>query len=172
MNKRLIKKGAHRPLFRDIGLYLFKREISFEYIFEKSCAYLRGDEDQLDLNKLHGIGYFPSHHKNSARFAWRYAPEINLIQIFSYIYDRGVRKTEWICDIPIGKKIKASIFIHKDKYLFKVDKDGLSRRLWVNKYSDNKIGYHLGIYVGGGDSSGGKDDTAMHDMVILQKKIK
>lgn len=171
MEKRIIKKGAHRPFFRDIGLYFDENMISFEYVLDSSCAYDRGDEDQLDLNKLHGIGFFPSHHKNSARIGWRYMPAIKQAQLFSYCYINGVRTVQYICDMLLNVKFTGSIYVYKNDYFFSIDKDGIQKTVWVKKPSTPKLGYHLGLYIGGGNSTGGKDDSAMHDMKILQKRI-
>ena len=69
-----IKKGRHRPFLPTFGLW--KRKRSFERLvtFHRSCAYMLPDGDQLDVNKLFGVGYFPHHHKDSARFGWNYNP--------------------------------------------------------------------------------------------------
>lgn len=172
MKKKIIRKGAHRPFLRDIGLYFNKEELSFEYVLDTSCAYERGDEDQLDLNKLHGIGFFPSHHKNSARVAWRYIPTIKQAQLFTYCYLNGVRTVQYICDMPLNVKFTAKIFTYDNNYCFIIEKDKQYKTVLVYKPSTPRLGYHLGLYIGGGNSTGGKDDAAMHKTIILQKRIK
>ena len=53
-------------------------------------------DDHLDVNKLFGMSY-GFHHKNSARFGWRWDLEKNLVEILGYTYVNGVRSHRHIC---------------------------------------------------------------------------
>ena len=87
----LIKKGTHSP-FRIPKLLVDCNILSYKVRFTDSCKYTLPPEDQLDVNNLFGIGYFPYHHKNSVRFGWRYNPEQpDKMEIMGYWYDNGER---------------------------------------------------------------------------------
>ena len=60
-----IKAGKHRAWPFRFGLYWFKKKICFRVSFDQSCKYQLADDDQLDINKLFGVGYFPNHHKDT-----------------------------------------------------------------------------------------------------------
>lgn len=68
------------------------------FIFTDSCRYLLPAEDQADWNKLFGAswGVFPigkqfQMHENSSRWAWRYNPKTDLIELAPYYYSGGSR---------------------------------------------------------------------------------
>lgn len=172
MNKAVIKKGKHRPRLPHIGL-VFKGEVCYEYKFLPSCMYVRGDNDQYDINKLHGIGYFPHHHRNSARSGWRWSEERGCVEFFAYCYVNRKRVAQFICDVNIGDYIRVSIKSSIGTYLFIVTNYTSGRRdeILINSFKENtNFGYRLGIYVGGGDVIG-KDDVALHDMEIMYSKV-
>ena len=115
MRTTTIKKGTHAPFrFPKIipGMY---HRYDYDIIFTKSCRYNLQNEDQLDVNKLFGIGYFPSHHKNSVRFGWRYDLNKEKIEILSYYYKDKKRSFDHLCFVDIGDLYSFSLTI-TDKY--------------------------------------------------------
>lgn len=159
-----IQKAKHRAWPFRFGLYLTKKSISFRVTFDVSCKYDLGDEDQLDINKLFGVGYFPSHHKESARFGWRYNNDINKVEIFAYCYVNGWRVTEFITAVPLHKSCDFQLRIRNDSYYFKVIKDAFESSATVAHSNKRKIGYPLGVFFGG-------DQTAPHKIKIEMKKL-
>lgn len=158
-----IKKGTHSP-FRFPKLIPGSHHLyGYDIVFTPSCAYNLENEDQLDVNKLFGIGYFPSHHKNSVRFGWRYFVEKQQIEILSYYYKDSQRYFDHICFVNIGDLYSFSLTI-TDKY---------HELIVASKYPTNypeyykveipvipkSIGYLLRPYFGG-------NQKAPHDMTI------
>lgn len=99
----VIKKGTHAP-FRLPELLLDQQRLAAKVVFTNSCAYNIGIKDQADINKLFGIGYFPSHHKNSVRFGWRYVIELDAIEMFAYWYSNKERKSHHLCFVSLEKE--------------------------------------------------------------------
>lgn len=144
-----IKKNKHRAWPIRLGLYFAKKKLRYRVCFDQSCKYDLGGEDQLDINKLFGIGYFPNHHKNSARFGWRYNVDTNKIELFAYCYVDGVRVTDHITSIPLNVVVTLQLNITKDFYHFIVVKDSFDTRTPIQHSNKRNIGYPLGIYFGG-----------------------
>jgi hypothetical protein len=70
-----IKKGDHyasMSVFEKIGAMGWKvKSVSLKFIFRPECWWAPPrNNDDLDLNKLAGIGYGMNHHQNSVRLAW------------------------------------------------------------------------------------------------------
>lgn len=157
-----IKKGKHRSSFK-IGLYWNRFRFAYKVMFDNSCKYHIDGEDQQDINKLFGVGYLPTHHKDSARFGWRYNENTNLIEILSYCYVDGKRISEYITSIHFNRWITLSIIIEKGRYVFGAKKDELETSFQTNHYHNKKISYRLNPYFGG-------NQTAVHDTKIEMKK--
>ena len=137
-------------------------------MFNYSVKYDIG-ADQTDINKLFGIGFFPSHHKNSARFGWAYNPDKRKIELYGYWYDNGVRKSEYLCDINFYTSYILTIDITRrcPRIRFTVvQKDAnyekASKIVQVSKLP--RLGYYLGLYFGG-------NQPAPHDINITIKKV-
>jgi hypothetical protein len=108
-----IKKGKHKSVFFRPKLHFFKNEICKRVKFDKSAQYQLNNVDQFDINKLFGISY-GFHHKNSARFGWRWSTRMEKIEILAYVYRDGKRVSEWdesiyICDIEPYNKYSMKI---------------------------------------------------------------
>lgn len=118
--------------------------------FGYGCNYTLPGEDQLDTNKLFGIGYFFNHHKESARFGWYYYE--GKIHINAYLYINGKRIIDELCILPIGHKGDLSLIIENSFYTFKVNIHGNGIVLAEKSYPfthKKKWSYYLGIYFGG-----------------------
>ncbi len=154
--------------------------ISYDITFTPTCRYILNEEDQLDVNKLFGVGYIANpfkliqfnpfkikrmHHINSVRFGWRYCPSTDLIEILAYWYKDGVRNTEHIYYVPIGKKFMYVLEIDVESHMLTIeDLQGtkvFSRNLVNLRGRD--IGYLLNPYFGG-------NNKAPHDIWISMEK--
>jgi hypothetical protein len=164
--KYRVKKGAHYFWPRMIGI-LIGNTIERLVEFNRTNSYQFASEDQLDVNKLFGIGYPWSHHKNSARWGWNYNPENNRIRLYAYCYNRGIRSIDYVCDVPKNVFIALKIDVFENKYVFTA-MDGTNRWRVLGEASvlhshEKKIKYILGCYFGGNNPS-------PHDMNIIIKK--
>jgi len=163
-----VQKGKHR--FRPLRLRLFlnKSRLAFSVCFNYTAKYDIGS-NQSDINKLFGIGYLPGHHRNSARFGWRYNKDINKIDIFSYVYDSGKRKATFLCSIAINVPHVFILEISpiRNQYGFTVVQRNVN--MIISSYDERvqhipAIGYFLNSYFGG-------DETAPHDIDYTMNEV-
>lgn len=184
----VIRKGTHSR-FRLPKIIQEPFDISYRVKFTDSCRYTLPSEDQLDINKLFGIGYFswkvfymkkfgfiklpwvrPFHHVNSVRFGWRYNPsDKESIEILAYWYDDGIRMSYSMGFVNIGVEFVYQMFSDGDgnHYLNVFARDGQDyfhlMHFIVSLDSSLDIGYSLGLYFGG-------NQRAPHNMEIIMKK--
>lgn len=79
--------------------------------FSDSCRYDLQSDDQLDTNKLFGVGYFPGfHHVDSARFGWRYVKETDRIELLAYCYVNKERIIKPLASCEIGKTFELRVY--------------------------------------------------------------
>jgi hypothetical protein len=103
-----IKKGSHfaNLLHRFVIPLTFNvasRRMRWEIIFGKGCDYI--DNNAGDINKLCGVSYGLDNHWRSVRIGWNYSRANNMIQLFSYVYVKGIRKEHYLCDVPLYEEI-------------------------------------------------------------------
>jgi hypothetical protein len=115
--------------------------------------------DQGDINKLFGVGYFPSHHENSVRVGWNYDIVSGRINIFAYWYVGGKRDWQYLRSVDIGVMCYFKMYIDDDMH--RLDIAGRNYRVDVHS---TPICYLLRPYFGG-------NRTAPHDIVIDIKKV-
>jgi hypothetical protein len=149
-----IPAGTHEPL--RFPRLLFGREHTRTVMFYPSCKYDIGLPDQLDWNKLFGVGFFPGIHKNSYRFGWRYNPDLYRFEIAAYWYEDGVRKSEMLGQVRVLTPFEITISYHAGLVTFSLK--GQSSISVKAKWS--WIGLRLDFYFGG-------NQVAPHDMKIL-----
>lgn len=157
-------KHSSRP-FR-FGLWWAKTAFKWRVKFDESCRYNLIGADQLDTNKLVGIGYLPHHHKNSARFGWRYDTHTGRIELLAYCYIGGRRAIKPLCQVEIGKEYELYLKVLATCYYFEVKESGSSVVLgfeWVNHFHDKKFKFGLWPYFGG-------QAVAPHEMKIQIEK--
>lgn len=157
-------------------------------MFDHSAKYDIG-ADQTDINKLFGLSFVQGwravlvwlnvitvglllrnlHHKNSARFGWVYNPDKKKVEIHGYWYNKGERKSEYLCDVNFYTSYILTIDIaynHPRIRFTVVQKDAnyekVSKIIEVSKLP--RISYYLGLYFGG-------NRTAPHDINITIKKV-
>jgi len=164
MAKFVIRQGSHRALPLSFGIYFGKKVMSRKVTFHEDCRYDLQGEDQKDWNKLFGIGYLWSIHKDSARFGWRYNKDKDRIELSAYAYVNGERIMEYIGDVEIGIEAELSLTIFSDSYNFYFEQQEYSDLVTIHKASNKFISYKCGLYFGG-------NQTAPHAMSVTINKI-
>jgi hypothetical protein len=162
-----ILKNTHRALPFPIGLHFGKNYADRLVKFSTSCAYNLGGTDQYDINKLYGVGYFPGHHTNSARYGWRYDDYTGRIELYAYCYINGKRLARGLCRMRLNKWYRLFIYISSTHYYFSVVDNANQETIAetrIEKGHNNKISYSLGAYFGG-------NRKAPHTMKIRMQKI-
>ena len=174
----VIRKGTHSR-FRLPRMIQEPFDISYRVRFTESCKYTLPSEDQLDINKLFGVGYFswkafykmkPFHHINSVRFGWRYNPaNEDSIEILAYWYDDGVRMSHSMGFVKIGVEYTYGIFTDGgdgNHYLNVFTRDGQDyfqvMYFMVSLDESLDIGYSLGLYFGGNRKAPHTMEIKMH----------
>lgn len=164
-----IPKGKHRARPLRLGLWWGRSVFAWRVMFHPSCRYDIGHPDQLDINKLVGIGYLPHHHRHSARFGWRYDKDRDRIEVMAYCYMGGKRQMQSIAFIEIGKSYRLELYVTDRTYNFYVSDDNIQffkplGDAIVPHYHKKKLQYRLGTFFGG-------NRPAPHDMKIQIERI-
>lgn len=146
-----IPTGRHRALPIRFGLFWNRHSFNWKVTFTESCRYDLGMPDQLDVNKLVGIGYFPGHHTHSTRFGWRYWIGTDSIELLAYCYVNGDRITKHIGYCTIGVEYRIGLLIAHGHYLFTLDDANGNPISDTDVQHGNKgrLQYRLGIFFGG-----------------------
>lgn len=146
-----IRKGQHSST--DLGFYLMdKNPLVFYAKFDSTAIY----EGNADINKLYGFSDCNSqHHENSARYGWRWYN--GKLEIFAYVYAKGVRSYDKVCEVEIGEQVRYEILMEGDEYVFSVK--GISKRYKRGATCNSGVYYTLKPYFGG-------DAVAPHDIFI------
>lgn len=148
----VIFKNFHRAWPLTLGLWRNKKHLSKTVVFTNSCRYRIKGEDMYDINKLFGIGYFFSHHTDSARFGWRYNPIMEMVEIFSYCFVNKERIDWPLGEIKINHPYELGISVKSDKYFFYVidiKSNEMIMHETITKTHNKKWSYPLGLYFGG-----------------------
>ena len=149
------KKGTHRarPLYwlRWFALLVKPKIISCIVQFDFSSKYDFGNDEQFDVNKLFGLTFGFSR-KESARFGWRYAPEVNKFFLYAYTYVNGVRAFTKVCECVANHSYVCQLRVHDNYYTFTVFVQKTSEEIGfcsVEKRHQKKIAWLLGPFFGG-----------------------
>lgn len=153
----IIHKNTHAPL-RFPRLLIKPKLLAYRVGFTESCRYDIG-KDQGDINKLFGVGYFPSHHDNSVRIGWNYDIGSGKINIFAYWYVEGTRGWQYLRSVEIGEQHYFKIYI--DGNMHRLDVAGRTYYIDVNA---TKVSYLLRPYFGG-------NRKAPHTVIIDMEKL-
>lgn len=157
-----IHEKHHRAWPPSFGLYYNSHGIERDVVFDESAFYDLG-EDNEDVNKLFGLGYFFNHHTDSARFGWNFNLQTNRIRLYAYCYVNGERIIEKICEVLPHNKVRCIIYVYEGKYIFAVH-DGYNEWYQLGEKEipfthNKKWSYRLGCFFGG-------NNTAPHDIKI------
>jgi len=162
----LIKRNNHfsnQNLHKILNCLNFEKGISYSVRFDDSCVYQLQEGEQDDINKLFGYSLGFDHHQNSARFGWFYKE--GKIHLFSYVYDLGERKYDFLCKIELNKSYSLSIFAFRDYWEFDVcSSERINSIFQVRRKSRFRVGYKLWPYFGG-------NNPAPHDIKIEMNRI-
>ena len=163
-----IPAGKHRSRPWRPALWWNKTTFTWVVKFDESCRYDLGNDDQYDTNKLCGVGYLWHHHRNSARFGWRYNTTTQFIELVAYCYVNGKRVVQPICQCVIGRPYRIELRKLAMMYLFTCQDatDWYSRLQGTAEvpYDHKKVvGYRLGVFFGG-------NRVAPHEMKIEIKR--
>lgn len=106
---KILKNRHYETPFPFPKLYLgnVEMEKTFKYKFTESCRYDLGS-DQSDINKLFGFGY-GYHHDNSDRVGWRYDPDSDQIELLTYVYINGSRKSKHLVWLDFDSEVEVTI---------------------------------------------------------------
>lgn len=144
--------GHHRARPWRFNFWWRKNSFSWVVKFTDSCRYDLGNVDQLDINKLVGIGYLPGHHTDSARFGWRYDNAVGKVEVLAYCYVNGKRGIQHICFCEIGKQYDLFLQVLTNCYYLSACEHGTPKVIgfaWANHYHNKKFKYRLGVFFGG-----------------------
>jgi hypothetical protein len=157
-----IPAGKHRARPLRFGFWWRRNSFAWTVKFDESCRYDLGNTDQYDINKLCGIGYLPGHHKDSARFGWRYWKDLKKIDLWAYCYANGRREIKQICFCEIGKEYRIRLQVLALSYYFDVYEPSSVTAVGIvtiDRSHKKKFKYRLGVYFGG-------DQVAPHEIRI------
>lgn len=161
-----IPRGRHRARPFRFGIWWRRNSFTWVVKFTESCRYDVGNTDQYDTNKLVGIGYLPGHHKESARFGWRYDTVKGQMEIVAYCYVKGKRIIQPVCFCEIGKEHVLQLKILSNSYYLAAHQRGRASSIgstFVDHYHNKQFKYRLGVFFGG-------NQVAPHDMTIELKR--
>lgn len=151
-----IKKGRHASSGK-VEL-LQSKTMQFTAVFDETAIYISGTaENQHDTNKLLGFSDCNDHHhRNSARFGWRWLDE--QLEILAYVYADGERIIEPIGTVALNEPIDYQLTMSDNFYHFYLE--GFQPVSIERKNKCNMgVYYLLAPYFGG-------DETAPHDITI------
>jgi hypothetical protein len=162
----LIKKGNHyasMSFFEKIGAIGWNvKTLSLRFSFRKECWWAGPrNQDDLDQNKLGGIGFGTNHHNNSVRLTWVPDFENNgMIKVYGYTYDEKKEGQKfaitYIKSVHVEETVSGKIESRDKSYFITV---GDTTIKMDNIKSDPGLCFRLFPYFGG-------NNTAPHDMVI------
>jgi hypothetical protein len=113
----LISSGKHYAQPWCLGIWWNRKSFAWRVTFTDSCRYDLQSDDQLDTNKLCGVGYFPGfHHVDSARFGWRYNITTGLVDLIAYCYVDKQRIIKPIASCEIGKEYILKMYSGNNLY--------------------------------------------------------
>lgn len=156
-----IPTGKHYARPWRLGVWFNRKLFSWKVKFTDSCRYDLRSNDQLDTNKLCGVGFFPGfHHVDSARFGWRYNTATGLIELLAYCYVDKQRIIKPLTSCEIGKDYELKLWASDNIYSFSVwdgDKKSFFGYVTVTYAHRKRLQYGLWPYFGG-------NRQAPHDM--------
>jgi hypothetical protein len=162
-----IPRGRHRARPLRFGIWFNRNSFTWTVKFTESCRYDLHSANQGDTNKLIGIGYLPGHHKDSARFGWRYDTKTEQVEILAYCYVNGRREIRHICYCMIRQQYDLHLKVLSTSYYlavhYKADPYPIGCA-GVDHRHNKKFVYRLGTFFGG-------NQKAPHEMTIEIKKV-
>lgn len=151
----IIHKGSHYSHL--LPRFHYRKDfIRFKFRFSAEDLYTVDGVDKYDINKLYGLGFGFNHHINSFRFGWNCEKHNGKIQLFSYYYNDGVRKWEYLCDVDVDKTYDGYIYFDRaeNKVFCNVSCDydplfGVQKSYDFSFMKCRRWGFYLYPYFGG-----------------------
>jgi len=108
-----VKKGFHYSAHIP-HLHWEVSRLVFDFIFDESCIYNLGSVDQFDWNKVYGVGFGFSHHKDSYRIGSRWDNLSGKMQLAHYSYNHSVRSYVDMCAVELNQQCQSYITFDRD----------------------------------------------------------
>lgn len=168
MKEYTIKEGNHY-CFHPIKFHWEVKRLIIDFMFTDSCAYDLGTVDQFDWNKVFGIGFGFSHHKNSYRIGSCYDVLSKRMQLAHYSYNKGRREYPYMCAVELNQQVRSIISFSRSTNTISnrivIFENGVEKVLYEGNIHFDftkvaKWGVVLFPFFGG-------DRTALHDMKHL-----
>ncbi len=161
-----IKKGNHFASLRWLRWpFFFGNTMQRSVIFNESCKYDLQNSDQQDWNKLFGFSIGFNHMRNSARFAYRWNVEKQVIEIAYFYHENGEQNFGIFTNITLNSRIILSVYKMKagclTQIFFRIYGD--KQYTFSSQIPYKKYGYKLYPYFGG-------NQAAPHDIKISISK--
>lgn len=146
MKTYIIPKGWHYSLHLPKLYDGNKKEFVIKVKPDDSWRYNFNSVDQMDINKLWGIGFgnilFGDHLKNSIRLGWYYNPKSENIQWWSYLHENFTMKFGFLTVSDINELIEFPFKLNDDSFT-------IENQTTPFIYPEDKTGYYLFPYFGG-----------------------
>ena len=145
-----IKKGNHYSSGVHVGIF-HNDELNIKVTFDDSAKYKNVlPANQWAVNKLFGFSdCSSSHHKNSARFGWRWVN--SKLELMAYNYVNSQRLEIKLGDMGLNQAHDMKIKIKKAKYIFSFN--GKDTEMARGCSSKKANGYKLYPYFGGSETA-------------------
>lgn len=151
----VIKKNHRRPFLFSywFPVVLRRRYWTFTrtFMFTSDTLYKFGNPHDLDVNKLFGLSGGFNHLKNSIRFGWNIAEDMQKINIFAYERYKGKFKFNKIAELPLNKWYTFQICFMLETAVLSVydENNNIIMKPFLIKFKRSFFEYKLGIYFGG-----------------------
>lgn len=156
-----IEEGHHYPNKNYFALSEIS-ELNFRARFDSTAIYeTKKASNQADINKLYGFSDCSDfHHKNSARFGWRWYHD--QLEILGYVYANSKREWKLVGTVPFDAYNTYSIKVEDDKYIFSLN--DVSVELPRHCSDEKATGYMLYPYFGGDEHAPGDINIFIEDL--------
>ena len=116
-----IKAGRHYCSDKIPRLHFYKKKFLWDVQVSSmnKYPYESGTARSEQINKLFGFGAI-RHHKRSYRIGWRYNANKDIIELFEYKYEHGIRFYELVDTMKIGQTKKLTVFSPRYIYFGKL----------------------------------------------------
>lgn len=158
-----VKAGKHdfwppemRVPYRSRGLSL-----TWDVVFDATCAYTLPGEDQRDFNKGGGVSLeLFSNNRNALMWGWRYTPDLKTIELCQYVNRKSKHEIGTGTDlvqlrVPIGQRCRVNLtYLEANLWqytfeLLNIDRQPVQRIVTYATINTPSLVYRLGLWFGG-----------------------
>lgn len=155
MIQYIVKKGENYSS-HPFKIFTGKKSHKIEVIFDESCIYDLGNNNQYDINKLWGVS-FGAHQNNSIRIGWNWNLITKKIDLYWYKYQNGEFTFGYFKSYNINEFVTIDVYFDYSSSNFTFISDNMAKIIY-HKYPFLKVGYYLYFYFGG-------NEVAPHDII-------